>query len=110
MDEDYISDHVREEIIAGVAASRKFVVFLTARYMQRLQNKNNNCTVELDYCLDRMGREGLILVVFEDGLQNRKDWTETARFLFSQDLMYIDFSTPEAFSQNLSKLVERIKS
>ena len=110
VDANCISDHVREEIISGVGASRKFVVFLTSRYMDRLQNKDNNCTVELDYCLDKIGRKGLILVLFEEGLQNRKDWTETARFLFSQDLLYIDLSTTEAVAQNFSKLVERIEA
>ena len=77
--------------------------------MDRLENKDNNCTIELDYCLDRIGRSGIILVIFEPELKSRQKWNDNARYLFSSDLMFVDLSDADATEKNLTLLVEEIK-
>ena len=77
--------------------------------MERLNNKDNNCTVELKYCLEKIGREGVVLVTFEEGLSNRSNWNDVTKYLFSKDLVFIDLSTPEAVERNFDLLVEEIR-
>ena len=108
VDEEQIRYNVIDSIAAGIAASNKILVFLTKRYMERLMNPNNNCTRELEHCVRRKGLENLIILLFEDGLQDYKTWSAKADFLLGGQL-YIDISSSEKLEENLSKVVEEIK-
>ena len=77
--------------------------------MERLNNQDNNCTTELEYCLERIGRKSVVLVIFEEGLNNRSNWNDITRYTFSKNLMFIDLSTSEAIERNFSLLAEEIR-
>ena len=77
--------------------------------MKRLIDANNNCTKELQYCLDKKGLEKIILVIFDPELKNRENWNDVTRFLLPQCLLFIDLSGANAVERNLKHLVEEVR-
>ena len=76
--------------------------------MERLNDLNNNCTYELLFCLDKLGQQNIVLVLFEEGLTNRNTWTDKARYLFPSSKMYVDLSTEKAVEDNFERLIEEL--
>mmetsp|Transcript_22875 Transcript_22875/g.28008 ORF Transcript_22875/g.28008 Transcript_22875/m.28008 type:complete len:593 (+) Transcript_22875:300-2078(+) len=95
----------------GIDDSKKFVIFITKTYMEKLdKDQNSNCTKEFQYGLLDKGIEYVIPVVLEKDLLNQDIWTGPLRFhIAASNLMYVNMSTESVTRQNINALVELIK-
>ena len=108
VDDERLRVSVDESIIEGVLGSKKAAVFLTRRYLNRLESDDNNCTCELRFCLEKLGRKRIVLVIFDQDLNDRRNWSDKAQYLFPDNMVWVDLSTEEAMARNFSRFVEEI--
>ena len=107
VDENQLRGNIVNGICEGIESSRKVVVFLTNRYMTRLESPDNNCTMELKFAVREKKLKNVIAVVLDAELLDYKNWTRLARFYFAEHV-YIDFTTEKKIKDNLNKLVREI--
>lgn len=108
-DEEYLTDNLMKGIVDGVQASRKAIVFVTKRYMDRVEDENNNCTKELSFISSSKPLSNIIVVLFEDGLQNPNKWRNMLKMYVGQKV-YIDLSTPAKLNRNFQRLCKEIRA
>ena len=109
LDEDRLKDDISTEIIQGVNDSRKIIVFITERYIERLKYPKNNCTKEFCYCVKKKDLSDIIPVVFDEAVEDISTWDGLLLFHLP-DKLYINLSTDELMKKNIPVLRERIKS
>ena len=107
IDEERLKSNVDREIIEGVDTSKKIIIFLTKRYMARLENDDNNCTKEFRYCIKQKKADDIIVVLFEPGISSHDSWTSFTTYHLSHKL-YVDFSTKEKLTSNFPQLVAKL--
>ena len=108
VDEDHLRENFAKRISEGLRRSREAVVFLTQRYLQRVDDPDTNASKEFTSAF-RKGVKSIIVVVLEKELLNQRDWYGIVDYHFG-DVLYIDFSTPQNVKSNFNRLVEEIYS
>ena len=97
-----------KEILKGFRSSRKVVVLLTRRYMERLTDPENEVTKQFRYGMD-FRREDIIVVIMEKALLNPNVWFGPVAEFKLEEVCRIDFSNTTRMNQNFDKLVQILK-
>ena len=97
-----------KEILRGFRSSRKVVVFLTRRYMERIMDPENNVTKQFRYGMN-FRREDIIIVIMEEALLNSSSWFGPVVEYKLEEVCQIDFSNTTRMNKNLDKLVRTLK-
>jgi len=108
-DEDKLQNDISAEVTQGVDESKKVIIFITRRYIERVKDVRNNCTKEFKYVAKKKKFSNIIPVVFEEGLWDMKTWEGPVLYEL-QDKLYIDMSSDEMVEKNFDLLCKRIKS
>jgi len=108
-DEDKLKENIDHEIMQGVNDSRKILVFITKRYIERLQDDKNNCTKEFLYCVNTKDSKDIIPVVFEEEVENPATWKGLLLYHLPAKL-YINLRNDDLIKKNLKTLQQRIES
>ena len=106
-DEANLRDDVAKGIVTGLAHSRRVAVFVTRRYIERVNERNTNASKEF-HCAMSKGIENIIVVVLEKFVNDRSTWFGVFKYHLSSST-YIDFSTPLAMDINFENFCERIR-
>lgn len=99
-----------QTIAEGIDKSRKFVVFLTQDYMEKLKNPggvSEYCSMEFGYVHMQNRKNDVIVVILQHCMLNTQSWS--GPFLMRQhDCVFIDFSSEELEKKNFHKLLHMI--
>ena len=109
-DSDRLEGDIVTQIVNGIEKSRKVVVFVTSRYMTKLQTENgvDYCKSEFLTAANRLGPQNMIPVVMEPGMLDQGLWKGPLQFYIGSKL-YIDFSTPQKLQDNMDSLLRSLK-
>ncbi|GBG16135.1 Hypothetical Protein FCC1311_116102, partial [Hondaea fermentalgiana] len=109
-DEDRLSGDIVLQITQGIENSRKVVVFITERYMGKLQAGGNDfCKDEFMTAVRIHTPAKMIAVVLEPAMLDTSLWRGPLQFRLGGHL-YIDFTTPAKRQENFSVLLDRINA
>ncbi|GBG33318.1 Ankyrin repeat domain-containing protein 50 [Hondaea fermentalgiana] len=109
-DRDRLEREIDSEIARGVRNSRKFVIFLTQNYMDKVESFGYDfCRYEFSIAMQvhKKDLRTVLIVVMEEPLLKIGMWRD--RFLIFQQHVFVDFSTKEQRAANLDYLVKRIR-
>ncbi|GBG33918.1 Ankyrin repeat and KH domain-containing protein 1 [Hondaea fermentalgiana] len=109
-DGDRLSGNIIQQITEGIENSRKVVVFITERYMHKLQGDGE------DYCKDEFlaatrvrKSRNMISVIVDPTMLDTSLWRGPLQLKLGGNL-YIDFTTPAKRVENFSQLLDRINA
>lgn len=110
IDEEQLEDQLATGIMTGLDNSHKIVIFVTKRYMDRLDNPDHNCTKEFCNAVNK-GMKNCVLVLFEEhpDVKDPQKWAQQLKYHFSGS-MFLDMSTELLRKLNMENLVSRIKA
>ena len=109
-DEERLGGNVVEQITAGIEKTHVVVVFLTKRYMDKVQQgsgKLDYCRMEFLYATRAKSVDKMVVVVMEPELRDSTLWFGPVGALLGGEL-YIDMSDPARFSAAVKELRDRI--
>ena len=108
VDGKYLRDDFVRCILQGIQRSRKIIVFVTGRYLQRCDDRNNNCSKELEMAVSR-GVENIIVVAFDEAAVKEYPWSDRVVGYHLKYKLFIDLSNPNRHAENLKALIEEIR-
>jgi hypothetical protein len=104
---------LRTEMARAIDNTKVIIVFVTNRYMDKVNSGNNmdNVNYEFEYASNKFGKQGMIPVVMEERMKNQKTWDG----LFGDNLlglMYVDLTSDDekVFEEKIKELIQRIIS
>ena len=106
-DENQIRECIENDILKGLQESRKVVVFLTQKYLQRSKDFDTNAAKEFN-SITKEGQVKIIVVVLEPEILDPITWKGTPVEFHLGHKKYIDFSTTENIRLNLKQLIVAI--
>lgn len=73
LDKKQITENVIKQMCDGIDASQYVVVFVTQRYMEKVNGENakDNCQIEFNHAFQRYGTAGFVPVVMEDRMKRQ---------------------------------------
>ena len=109
-DSDKLRGDIVTQIVNGIEKSRKVVVFITKRYMDKLRTETgvDYCKSEFLTAAHRVGPQNMIPVVMEPGMLDQSGWTGPLQFYIGSKL-YVDFSTDAKMEENMDDLISRVR-
>ncbi|GBG35108.1 Hypothetical Protein FCC1311_113312, partial [Hondaea fermentalgiana] len=109
-DEDRLSGDIVQQITQGIENSRKVVVFITERYMDKLQSDDEDFCKEEFLAATRVRKtRNMIAVVVDPAMLDTSLWRGPLQLKLGGHL-YIDFTTPAKREENFPSLLERINA
>mmetsp|Transcript_16025 Transcript_16025/g.18121 ORF Transcript_16025/g.18121 Transcript_16025/m.18121 type:complete len:383 (+) Transcript_16025:136-1284(+) len=102
-DDDRMHGNISEAMTRGIDKSKKVVVFITERYMNRLREAGTNCAMEFNYACTQKRLNDIIPVVLEKSMTNPNKWKGSLGLRLGASL-YIDMSTESLRQKNIGKL------
>eukprot|EP00732_Lithocolla_globosa_P001266 Lithocolla_globosa_v1_NODE_601_length_3621_cov_48.971957.p1 type:complete len:487 gc:universal NODE_601_length_3621_cov_48.971957:2038-3498(+) len=110
-DSERMEDHIRNQMCKGIDASVVIVVFLTKRYMMKVngKNRNDNCKLEFDYAFEKRSC-GMIAVPMEPGMLDPNGWDGQLKMCLGSYLYKANFASDNAaqFQKNINALYNEI--
>eukprot|EP00899_Mesostigma_viride_P024824 jgi/Mesvir1/5526/Mv15566-RA.2 len=74
-DGDRMTGDVQKQMCAGILKSRAVLVFVTERYMEKLDEEDlNPCQQEFNFAKEKKGVKYMIPIVMEKAMLTRKNW------------------------------------
>ena len=111
-DNDRLRGHdMVNKIVLGIQRSKKFVVFLTKRYVDKVNGDNTEdfCKREFLYGAKHKKVERIVIVVMEEGMLDTNNWSGQLDFIVGSTL-YVDMTTDEKIEQNIGALIDEINA
>ena len=102
-----LSEDLAQGILRGIESSKKTLVFITTRYLQRCEDPNNICSKEFGAAV-RKSVNKVIPVVLEPALLDTRQWAKSKVGYQLGHKVLVDFSTTEQIDANFDELVKRI--
>jgi hypothetical protein len=75
IDEVEMKGDVVMQMCNGIENSDVALVFVTARYVKKVQIKDDNCNLEFMHAIRMMGRAAMIPVIMDKRMSNKRRWT-----------------------------------
>eukprot|EP00899_Mesostigma_viride_P006395 jgi/Mesvir1/15757/Mv03329-RA.1 len=98
---------VEKEMFDGIDGAGVVVIFLTRRYMEKIEREGDNCAKEFQYAARNKEHEYIVPVVMESELQDPAAWTDTvANSLTFKE--FVPMVTDREIETNLGKLVDML--
>ena len=109
-DSDRLTGPVSARLSRAIDASSVIVVFVTKRYMRKVNRSGNDfCKKEFNYALKRKnGLSCFVPVLLEEGMRDTSTWDGTFAFSGINDMIYVDMSSDELIQSNMDDLVIEI--
>lgn len=75
-DSEQMQGNIKKQMTKGIDNAQCVVVFVTKRYMEKVDgdNANDNCQLEFNYATNRKSGAKMLAVVMEDRMLNSKEW------------------------------------
>lgn len=110
-DSDRMRNDVVSQILQGIQNSSKVVVFITERYMKKLETKEgvDFCRSEFLTATNVVGPQNMIPIVMEPRMLDQSKWTGPLQFYLGTKL-YLDFTGASKVEANIDSLISRIMS
>ena len=105
LDDDNIRGYIAKDIVQGLQASKKIIVFLTRRCLHRVDNPDTNALKEFASAMWR-GVKNVIVVVLDKRVLTPKTWVGTVVEYHLGRPKLFDFSTPEAVEANKKECIQ----
>jgi len=110
-DDEQMTGNVAEQMTTGIDQSEMILVFITARYVDKVAgpNNNDNCKLEFNYAKARKSASRMVAVVMEDSMKNPNEWRGNVGMVLGGSL-YVDMSGPDEPSPaTISYLIEQLE-
>ena len=108
-DEDRLESNIKAEMAKGVEASKKVVVVVTQRYMDKVNSEDNdNCKFEFKLAKSQRQPKNMIPVVEEPRMKDQAGW----KLVFGATLgrhLYTDYCDNKDLKKVAAELAEMIK-
>lgn len=111
-DNDRLRGHdMVNKIALGIDRSKKFVVFLTQRYVEKVNGKNPDdfCKREFLYGAKHKKVDKIVVVVMEESMLDTNSWSGQLDFIVGSTL-YVDMTTDDKIRENIGTLVDEINA
>ncbi|CAK9030922.1 BspA family leucine-rich repeat surface protein, partial [Durusdinium trenchii] len=106
-DEDRLTHDITQQIARGIELSNKVAVFITQRYMEKLEtDEEDYCREEFQAACNIAGARNMIGVVMEPRMLDQRRWRGPLQLKMGSRL-FVDFSTDEAMHANGANLGTR---
>jgi hypothetical protein len=109
-DSDRMTGDVVDQMVAGIDNASVVVVFITQRYMNKVNgpDANDNCRKEFKYATQRKSAAKMTPVVMEPRMKDvRGNWSGLLQLELG-NLLYVDFSTDNEFPKAIQQLKTEI--
>jgi hypothetical protein len=109
-DSDRMTGDVVDQMISGIDNASVIIVFITQRYMNKLNGSdaNDNCRKEFRYAAQRKSSTKMIPVVMESRMKDiRSNWSGVLQMELG-NILYVDFSGDDDFQSAIQKLKAEI--
>ena len=94
--------------MTGFHSSKKIVVFLTQRYMERVNDVENNVAKQFQYALDFPIRKHFIIAILERHLLDVENWFGPVVEHNLKKATLIDFSSAAKISENFNEFIREL--
>eukprot|EP00899_Mesostigma_viride_P029673 jgi/Mesvir1/9891/Mv01134-RA.1 len=74
-DEEKMDGRVEKQMADGIRGSKVVLVFVTGRYMEKVEDEDENCAKEFGFAV-RKGLKYIVPIVMEDALLDPKKWMD----------------------------------
>ncbi|RYG69961.1 toll/interleukin-1 receptor domain-containing protein [archaeon] len=93
-DSEKMEGNVKKKMIQGIENANCIVVFITKRYMDKVDSDNaeDNCQLEFNYASRRKTAKRMVPVVMEERMRAPSDWIGEVGMVLGGSL-FVDFST-----------------
>jgi WD40 repeat protein len=111
-DSDKMTGDVVDKMISGINHTSVVIVFVTQRYMQKVNgsNANDNCRKEFKYAAQTKSSTKMIPVVMEPRMKDiNGNWTDLIKMELG-NILYVDFSNDNDFQSAIQQLKAEILS
>ena len=106
--EDFADVDRLEELLIDYQLSRKLVIFLSRRYMERIIDPENDVAKQFPYWMDFFPKENTIIAILEESLLNTDTWYGPITQCNVGDVCNLDFSTTAKTSENFDRLITNL--
>jgi WD40 repeat protein len=109
-DSDRMTGDVVDQMVAGINSCSVVVVFITQRYMNKVNGRNphDHCRKEFKYACHTKSSINMIPVVMEPRMKdNNENWKDVVKFELG-NILYVDFSSDNDFQAAIQQLKAEI--
>eukprot|EP00899_Mesostigma_viride_P003390 jgi/Mesvir1/13051/Mv06039-RA.1 len=104
-DEDRMVGHIRQQMCAGIDGAKAVLVFVTARYMDKVNSDaDDNCEAEFSYAVAQKSTRAMIPVVMEEDLLDTRNWRGVLKMNLGSK-MYVSMVDDTNLVSSMPKLV-----
>ncbi|OQR87763.1 NHL repeat containing protein [Achlya hypogyna] len=109
-DGDRMAGNIKKKMADGIEGSALAVIFITQRYMEKVNgsNENDNCQLEFTMISDTQTRARMIPIVMEARMRAQKEWHGAFKLSLAT-LLYMDF-TGDALDEATRDLVDKVQN
>ena len=103
--EDFADDYRLEELLTDSQLSRKLIIFLSRRYMERIIDPDNDVGKQFPYWMYFFNKTDTIIAILDESLLNIDTWFGPIRECNTGEVCHLDFSSTVTMNNNLDRLV-----
>lgn len=110
-DEERMQGDVREAMRNGIENADVVVVFLTSRYLEKVNkgDRRDNCKYEFEYAFECKGDTKMVTVVLDPALRNPRGWGGVVRAAVGH-ILYVDMCEDPISEKKIRQLKELIRA
>lgn len=108
-DDERMEGDTVEKMTRGIDNARLIVVFVTRRYMNKVDGENarDNCKLEFKYAANRKTSRKMLAVVRESDMRDTASWIGHLGMVLGSSL-YVEFTDSDDFSTKIQELFNHI--
>ncbi|RYH14740.1 toll/interleukin-1 receptor domain-containing protein [archaeon] len=108
-DSEKMEGNVKKKMISGIENANCIVVFVTKRYMEKVNGDNaeDNCQLEFNYASRRKTARKMVPVVMEARVRDTSQWVGEVGMVLGGNL-YVDLATDDSFEARMDELYSRV--
>ena len=93
-----------QELLTDSNLSKKVVIFLTRRYMERIMDSENDVAKQFPYWMNVFPKKDTIVIILEESMLNSEIWIGPITDCRSEDVCRFDFSTTTRMSRKFRQI------
>lgn len=108
-DADKMTGNVKKQMTDGIASTKCVLVFITRRYMDKVDGTNaeDNCQLEFNFACQQKTGNKMVSVVMEERARDTKYWFGPVGMTLGSRL-YVDMVDDSKFEENMNNLYNEI--
>ena len=108
--EDFADVYRLDELLTDAQLSRKLVIFLSRRYMERIMDPENNVAKQFSYWMAFFPKKDTIVAILDESLLILDTWIGPITQCNTEDVCHLDFSSTARMNNNLDRLIMTIRT